>query len=208
MIRNEKVGFTLIELLVVVAIIAILAAMLLPALSQAREKARQAVCMNNLKQIGIGYFLYAQDYDGFYFPGYTTMSSPTRWPYYLMPYCGAEKQQKLPTYYLHFPKLYLCPSDEYGRKNFNTGAGQSSEGSYAMNAFVSNFNHRLAWYRHPSEQVFFYDSWPGHGYPPNGGQYPLERHSGGLNILFMDGHVSWWSDAGNWQTTRGWLVIQ
>jgi len=78
-------AFTLIELLVVVAIISILASILFPVFARARDNARRTTSLSNIKQLGMGFQLYMQDYDE-KFPNVATFPPANRWPYKLMPY--------------------------------------------------------------------------------------------------------------------------
>jgi prepilin-type N-terminal cleavage/methylation domain-containing protein len=103
--KQKDKGFTLIELLVVIAIIAILAGMLLPALNQAKEKAKQADCTSKLSQIGKAFFQYAMSYDDYY-P--TTEKNKT--PFWMANNSYKDLDLLRSQDLLTDPKGYLCPS--------------------------------------------------------------------------------------------------
>ena len=118
---NAQSAFTLIELLVVIAIIAILAAILFPVFAQAREKARQTSCLSNLKQLGLGFEMYKQDYDGMYpinrertasDPPSSDAEETVAWPELIEPYIKNGKVTDSQGNVLYTQGIYHCPSDQ------------------------------------------------------------------------------------------------
>jgi prepilin-type processing-associated H-X9-DG protein len=164
-----------------VAIIAILAAMLLPALSKAREKARQAVCINNLKQIGLATLMYAEDYDG-YIPGASAAPANYCYGYY---FTISPKD-----YAAKYPPGLLIWGGYLGRNVRLENYPPSQARAYAIKLFEI--------FKCPSDRYYFSVRSAGTSTADGYASYivhyqttsPFNHSDKSINVLYMDGHVA------------------
>lgn len=212
-LKTTRQAFTLIELLVVIAIIAILASILFPVFARARENARRASCMSNLKQLGLGAMMYIQDYDEHY---------PQLWLVYgsssFRPYGWGDSLQP----YIKSTQVFQCPSEPNSPTTDSPSDSHFSDYSYNYRVMGSDSGIRysdntlsLSAIESPVHLVLILDaddytsrSWTwGCGMGTACSPYPAglayaatadiaNRHLGGVNIAFADGHVKWHKSAG------------
>jgi prepilin-type N-terminal cleavage/methylation domain-containing protein/prepilin-type processing-associated H-X9-DG protein len=219
--KQARPGFTLIELLVVIAIIAILAAILFPVFSQAREKARSTSCLSNTRQIGMAITMYADDHDEGYPCTCTSammgmmMSDPQDWITDIQPYVKSTA-------------VFRCPSDSSPLWQNMMTPRTSSYGfnAYFMPVYPPYFGAQMASITRPAECVLvseLSDTWMTDSFEPMYWGNPpkvndsnmmmmewdmmnnvplstaITRHQGGANYVFAEGHAKWQKFDSTWQ---------
>lgn len=203
---KEKRGFTLIELLVVIAIIAILAAILFPVFAKAREKARQASCQSNVKQLTLGMLMYTQDYDETLPPWIVGMSGtfPNGDPASSGDPAGYQIWLTCIYPYVKNNKVFVCPSaggldytgGQYWGGTF--GANNPKIASYGANSWILSSIYTggvtMSDIKMPSDTPFiadcdYYMVGPYTGGDAYNTRVPAARHNDMVNIGFADGHV-------------------
>jgi prepilin-type N-terminal cleavage/methylation domain-containing protein/prepilin-type processing-associated H-X9-DG protein len=197
-------AFTLIELLVVIAIIAILAAILFPVFAQAREKARQATCQSNLKQIGTAFSLYLQDYDeSFPNTGVQVLWQGRYWRWPLKPYLGYSRQVEAGNPLKSSGSdahILFCPSDPMAKAEWDSTSYAYSTAFYhtpeqinrmkgqydSVSSSAPLVTQPLAAVQYPAAKALVGEWLSNHMSPKSADWWSWD---GARNYVFVDGHA-------------------
>lgn len=208
-------AFTLIELLVVISIIALMIAILLPALKAAREQARKITCGSNMRQLGLAMVMYTGDNDSYFPETGPSFGSPYNkplWRDYLTPYVN--NGGKVHVLVSSGVPIFTCPSDPL--ESFETAdpSGWQSY-SYGWNAHMTShpgitmggqLYRRITDSKDPVLDMLYFDLASGNPYGWHGtnvwnvlnpaieAQFTHYRHADSTNMTFLDGHVESRSD--------------